>query len=118
MVEQLQEAVMVEQPQLPSPEVNMRVFNSVFRVLRTIVGEQAGESIFWNLQMTRGLSRDDIPERPAQFVEGIRGIFGDEATKMMEIAMAKELQKEFGLESSDGEEGFIELVSRATRSFR
>ena len=108
----------VELSQSIISDVNRRVFSSVASVLSSIVGKHAGEAVFWNLQITRSLSRDDIAERPAQFIEGLRGILGEKSTEIIELAMTKQLQEEFSLVPSDDEEGFVEVVSRATRSFR
>jgi hypothetical protein len=92
-----------------SQEINSRILNSVVRVLISLVGKVAGGAIFWNL------GRDDIAERPAQFIESLEKMFGRGTTRIIESAMTKELQREFGLVSPAREE-FIDVVSRATRS--
>jgi hypothetical protein len=58
--------------------------------------------------------RDDIAERPAQFIESLEKMLGGGSTRIIESAMT-ELQREFGLVSPAREE-FVDVVSRATRS--
>ena len=106
--ETFQQAVTVERPHLPS-EAKRRVLDCVVSALSSTVGRLAGEAVFWNL------SRDDIAERPDQLIEGLKTMFGRGSASIIEDAMTKALRKDFGLPSSIDGEGFICVVSRATR---
>jgi hypothetical protein len=103
-----QQTVTVEQPHLPS-EAKRRVLDCVVSAFSSTVGRRAGEAVFWNL------SRDDIAERPDQLIESLEIMFGGGSASIIEDAMTKALRKEFGLVSSIDGEGFICVISRATR---
>jgi len=58
------------------------------------------EIIFWNLYVTRNLERDEIMDRPAEFIEGLKAIYGEAGEVVFEYMMTKEIKGEFGLTSA------------------
>jgi hypothetical protein len=55
------------------------------------------EIIFWNLYVTRNLARDEIMDKPTEFVEGLKAIYGEAGEVVFEYMMTKEIKNEFGL---------------------
>jgi len=53
--------------------------------------------IFWNLHVTRNLRRDAIVEKPLEFIEGLKAIYGEAGVVVFEYKMTKEIKEEFGL---------------------
>jgi len=52
--------------------------------------------IFWNLYVTRNIGRDDILNKPTEFIEGVKAIYGEAGTVVFEYKMTKEITREFG----------------------
>jgi hypothetical protein len=55
------------------------------------------EVIFWNLHVTRNLGRSEIIDKPAEFIEGLKAIYGEAGVVVFEYEMTKEIKREFGL---------------------
>lgn len=73
------------------------------------------EIIFWNLYVTRDLDRDEIAERPTDFIEGLEAIYGGAAVVVFEYMMTRALKNEFGLGAAFDKEtvkasGFADLL--------
>lgn len=85
--------------------VAARVKDCVGRALHA-VGSSAAmqQTIYWNLSVTKSLGPDDILDRPSEFLEGLRGIFGEAGIIVLEYMLAREIKREFGLTSAFDDE--------------
>ena len=94
-----------------------RILGCVGRALES-VGGLGTQIVFWNLSMTQNLKRDDIVDRPLQFMEGLREILGEKVARTLEAAIVEEVQAEFGLGPREGSEGerFPDVLERANAS--
>jgi hypothetical protein len=80
---------------------------------------QTQEIIFWNLYMTKNIGRDEVMDKPADFVEGLRDIYGEAGTVVFESMLRREIKREFGLtdvlEKEDAEERSTSELIRSIR---
>jgi hypothetical protein len=75
-----------------------RVLSCAGRTFEAIgAGPATQEVIFWNLYVTRNLGRDQIADKPSEFVEGLKAIYGEAGMVVFEYKMIKELKLEFDL---------------------
>lgn len=75
-----------------------RVMSCIGRAFLAIgASSQTQELVFWNLYVTRNLGRDDVMNRPEEFIEGVKDIYGEAGVVVFEHMMTKEIKKEFGL---------------------
>lgn len=75
-----------------------RILNCISRAFHAIgASSQTLEVIYWNLYVTRNLGRDDIVNKPAEFIEGVKAIYGEAGTAVFEYMMEKEIKREFGI---------------------
>jgi hypothetical protein len=75
-----------------------RVLNCIGRTFDAIGASSATqEVIFWNLYVTRNLGRDKIVDKPLEFIEGLKAIYGEAGVVVFEYKMTKEIKEEFGL---------------------
>lgn len=63
-------------------------------------GSQTQEIVFWKLYVARNIGRNEIVDKPAEFIEGIRDIYGDAGAVVFEYKLAKEMRREFGIAHS------------------
>jgi hypothetical protein len=81
-----------------------RITDCVSRAFHAIgAGSQTQEIVFWNLYMTRNIERNEIIDKPTEFIEGIRSIYGDAGTVVFEYMLRREIKREFGLAAFDKE---------------
>jgi hypothetical protein len=82
-----------------------RIKDCVGRAFRAIgAGPQTQEIIYWNLYVTRSLERDDIMNKPGEFLDGVRAIYGEAGIKVFEYMLTREIKREFGITAEfDGE---------------
>jgi hypothetical protein len=94
-----------------------RILACVGRALESI-GGPGTQIVFWNLSVTQNLRRNDVVDRPLQFIEGLREILGEKVARTLEVAIIEEVRAEFGLEppSEAHEERFADVVERANSS--
>lgn len=85
--------------------VAARVKDCVGRALHA-VGSSAAmqQTIYWNLSVTKSLGPDDIVDKPSEFIEGLRGIFGEAGIVVLEYMITREVKREFGLTSAFDDE--------------
>ena len=77
-----------------------RVTSCVSRAFHAIgSGSAMQETIYWNLLVTKKIERNEIIDRPAEFIDGIRAIYGEAATVVFEYMLRREIKREFGLTS-------------------
>jgi hypothetical protein len=75
-----------------------RIKGCVSRAFHAIgAGPQTQEIIFWNLYVTRNLERDDIKNKPDEFIEGVKSIYGEAGIKVFEYMLTREIKREFGI---------------------
>ena len=55
------------------------------------------EIIYWNLLVTKGVGRNEIIDKPAQFIEGLRAIYGEAGAAVFEYMLRREIMREFNL---------------------
>ena len=56
--------------------------------------------ILWNLLVARKLGLEEIVDRPADFIEGMRALWGGAAASVFEHKLMKEIKREFSLEAN------------------
>jgi hypothetical protein len=79
-----------------------KVTKCVCRALDAIGASSATQQvIFWNLSVTNGLGQDEIVDKPAQFIEGLRAIYGEAVMVVYEYKLLKEFRREFELTEAD-----------------
>ena len=49
------------------------------------------------MAVTKNIGRKDIIDKPAEFFEGMRGIYGEAGTVVFEYMLAREIKREFGV---------------------
>ncbi len=75
-----------------------RVTNCVSKAFEAIGASHATqEVIFWNLFVTKGVGRKEIMDKPSEFLEGVKDIYGDAGLVVFEYKLALEIAREFGL---------------------
>jgi hypothetical protein len=75
-----------------------RIMDCVTRAFDAIGASHATqEVVFWNLQVTRNLGRNEIIDKPSEFIEGLKAIYGEAGVVVFEYEMTKEIKREFGL---------------------
>ena len=75
------------------------------------LGESVKHVIYWHLEHRFGIKREKIPDRPEEFVRGLKAIYGAGAN-IIEKGIVREIVREFGIEADD----FIEAVKRAKKA--
>lgn len=73
-----------------------RITDCVDRAFHAI-GFSMQEAIYWNLFMTKNIARNEIIDKPAEFIEGLQAINGEAWTVVFEYMLRREIRSEFGL---------------------
>lgn len=55
------------------------------------------EVIYWNLSVTKNVGRNEVADKPGDFIEGLRAIYGEAGCKVFEYMLGKEIRREFNL---------------------
>jgi hypothetical protein len=93
-----------------------RIMNCIRRAFDALGTSSATqEVIFWNLQVTRSLWLNDIVERPEEFIDGLKAIYGEAGAAVFEYMFTKEIEREFNISAALDEEGrmkkgFVDLL--------
>ena len=75
-----------------------RIKDCVSLAFRAIgASPQTQEVIYWNLYVTRNLGRDNILDKPAEFIEGVKAIYGEAGTAVFEYMLTREIKREFAI---------------------
>ena len=78
-----------------------RVEDCVSRAFHAIgSSSETQEIIYWNLLMTKNVRRGEILEKPEEFIEGVRAIYGEAGTVVFEHLLRREIGREFELTSA------------------
>jgi len=73
-----------------------RVESCVSRAFHAIgSSSETQEIIYWNLLMTKNVRRCDVLEKPEEFIEGLRAIYGEAGTVVFEHLLRREIGREF-----------------------
>lgn len=86
----------------------------------SLLGESSKQAIYYHLERSFNIKKEEIPDRIMAFAQAIENIFG-EGAHLIEILTMKKLSEKVGsLTVQDGCErcGFIEYVAKAERVFR
>ena len=83
-----------------------RVMNCISRAFRGMgASPEMQDILFWKLQMTRNIGVREIVNNPEEFIEGMKVVYGQAGTAVFEHMLAREIRREFGLQSAmDGEQ--------------
>ncbi len=82
-----------------------RITGCVSRAFYAIgAGSATEEVVYWNLYMTRDVGRNEIADKPAEFIEGLRAIYGEAGTVVFEYMLKREIKREFGLTAAFDDE--------------
>jgi hypothetical protein len=98
-----------------------RIMNCIARAFGALGASSATqEIIFWNLHVTRSLWRNEIVDKPAEFIEGLKAIYGDAGVAVFEYLLTREIKREFSLKAFEEEaprtRGFVDLLHLAAHS--
>lgn len=52
--------------------------------------------IFWNLLVRNKVRLDEVADKPTEFMEGIRAMFGEAGADVFEYKLIREIKREFG----------------------
>jgi hypothetical protein len=52
--------------------------------------------IFWRLSVNKKVGVDEVADKPAEFIEGMRAIFGEAGADVFEYLLVREIKREFG----------------------
>jgi len=102
-------------------DVTTRVTNCLARAFHAIGASSVTQQmIYWKLSTTKNIGPSDILLRPLEFIEGIHDIYGDAGTVVFEYMFAREIIREFGLNSEPHGSprprdvpGLLQLVARS-----
>ncbi|MEM2598925.1 MAG: hypothetical protein QXU11_05255 [Thermoproteota archaeon] len=87
-----------------------RVLRCVDNALRCL-GETAKRIIYWYLENEHGLRKEEIPDKPEEFITGLEKIYGSGA-RVIERLIVSEMADEFGVETSSLTEGIEKTLSK------
>ncbi len=87
-----------------------RVLKCVDNALRCL-GETAKRIIYWYLENEQGLKKEEIPDKPEEFITGLEKIYGSGA-RIIERLIVSEMVDEFGVETSSLAEGIEKTLSK------
>lgn len=76
-----------------------RITECADRAFRSIGLGSVQDVIYWNLLVTRNVERDEIIDKPREFIEGLQAINGEAWTVVFEYMLRREIRSEFGLTS-------------------
>jgi len=85
-----------------------RVLKCVDNGLRCL-GETVKRVLYWYLENEQGLKREEIPDKPGEFITGLEKIYGPGA-RVIERLIVSEMADEFGIETSSFVEGVEKLL--------
>jgi len=86
-----------------------RIMDCITRAFHAMgAGPQTQEVIFWNLYVTQGIGRDEIMNKPTEFIEGVKAIYGEAGLVVFEHMLTREIKREFGLPAEFGKESINE----------
>lgn len=75
-----------------------RIAACVGRAFQAIGASSATqEIIFWNLSVTKNMGRNEIADKPREFIEGMQSIYGEAGTAVFEYLLGREIRREFNL---------------------
>jgi hypothetical protein len=75
-----------------------RIMSCVSRAFDAIgASSQTQEIIFWKLHETQNLERKEIIDRPAEFIEGLKSVYGEAGVVVFEYMATREIKREFGI---------------------
>ncbi len=87
----------------------IRIKNCISRAFHEIgASPQTEEVIYWNLYITQNLGRDEIVNRPTEFIEGVKVIYGEAGIRVFEYMLTREIKKEFGITAEFDKESIEE----------
>ncbi len=87
----------------------IRIKNCISRAFHAIgAGHQTEEVIYWNLYITQNLGRDEIVNKPAEFIEGVKVIYGEAGVRVFEYMLTREIKNEFGITAEFDKESIQE----------
>ncbi len=75
----------------------------------SVLGESGRRALYFHIESKFGVTKDDIPEKPQEFVSALRTLFGEGAT-ILEVAIAREIRSNI-FRLSD--RGLIEVAEEA-----
>jgi hypothetical protein len=71
-------------------------------------GAATQEVVYWNLLMTKNIARNELMDKPGEFIEGLKAIYGEAGTVVFEHMLRRELKREFGLVAASGKDSIKE----------
>jgi hypothetical protein len=75
-----------------------RIMNCVSRAFDAIgASSQTQEIVFWKLHETQNLERKEVVDRPAEFIEGLKAVYGEAGVVVFEYMVTREIKREFGI---------------------
>jgi hypothetical protein len=75
-----------------------KVSDCVVRALDAIGSSATMQQvIFWNLSEIQKVGPGEVADKPTEFMEGIRAIFGEAGADVFEFMLIRQIKREFGL---------------------
>jgi hypothetical protein len=62
------------------------------------------ETVFWKLSETRNLARNEIVDKPMEFIEGLETIYGEAGVVVFQYMLSREIKREFHLSAASEKE--------------
>jgi hypothetical protein len=82
------------------------------------LGHSVRQALYWHLENRFSLKRDEIPNKPKEFAEALKNIFGAGAEILFKI-IVKRFYKKLGLTFEDVEGwSFMDYVENAKKSIK
>ena len=94
--------------------VNFRVLQCFDSGLDSI-GGTGKKVVYWYLAQKRHLIREKVPDNPAEFLEALKGLFGQGAG-ILERTIVRELKKSFNITLSEGLVEVLALIKQKDQS--
>lgn len=84
----------------PQDALGPRISSCVVKAFDSMgVSHATQDVIFWNLSVTKGLGRGEVVDKPSEFLDGLRGIFGEAGLVVFEYKLGIEISREFELDA-------------------
>jgi hypothetical protein len=78
-----------------------RIMNCISRAFDAIgAGSQTQELVYWNLHITKNIKRNEIVDKPSEFIEGLQTIYGEAGVVVFQSMITREIRREFRLTSA------------------
>jgi hypothetical protein len=70
----------------------------------SVIGTSATmqQVILWNLSVTKKVGLDEVADKPAEFMDGLRALIGSAGADVFEHMLVRDVRREFGITTGPG----------------